>query len=145
MQDDYPSNVALDSCFIWSSRSRSLPSILFRGDGVNQILRVWHCHSYSFISAPRPSTPLAKRHNERGTGKGVFLAMILDLIHATCHAGHSQPEWIFGSAKHAAKTDRLCRSPYLRLKCIPDASSWLDLISGLDCNLLIALTPAVSD
>lgn len=26
-----------------------------------------------------------------------------------------------------------------------DFASWLDLISGLDCNLLISITPAVSD
>lgn len=108
----------LHSCFI-RCRSRSLPTALFRGDGVNQVPRVWTRHSHCFVPAPRPSTALAKRHNQRWAGKGVFLTTIPDFFHATCHADHAQPEWISGYAKHTAKTDRLVDLLALGLSSVP--------------------------
>lgn len=80
----------------------------------------------------------------------MFPEMIL-VFHATCLAGTAQPGhaavpvWTLkvdiGQVKQAAKTDRLADP----LVLIRDTAFWLDPISGLDCNLLILLTPAVSD
>lgn len=83
------SYAGLDSCVIRDSRSRSLPEILFRGDGIEQFPEFRTPLVPQLTILCLYSTALGPR-----TGQYVFLATIRVFFHATCHAGHVHPLWI---------------------------------------------------
>ena len=139
-----PSNIeirnvyaAADSYFIRHSWTRSLPSILLRGIRIKpvpgfSVQHRWTCHLHKAGPAPpswqNEKPPLHRKRCVPGNNSGFFPRDLPRRVCETCCQDRSAR-----------------RSPRLRLKCVLDAAFWLELISGLDCNLLISLTPAVSD